>query len=176
MQHSILKKELTIVNTFRSLPPLPSTERISLQFYPEGGQLVSGIESRVAFQAINSPMNEAEFTGVLQNNLGDTILHFSPEHASMGSFRFVPEKDRSYKAAITSGNETSIMEFPEVAELGHVLSLERKDDIVTVSVHSNTEKDGLFLLVQSRNIVSHSFYKKLSNGRASLSIKMEDLC
>ena len=169
------EKELTIVNTFRRLPPLPSSESISLQFYPEGGQLVSAIETKVAFQVTNLPANQAAFRGVLQNNLGDTVLHFSPEHAGMGSFRFTPEKDMSYKAAINWGDETFITELPEVAESGHVLSLERKDDMVNVSVHANTEEDGLFLLVQSRNMVSHAVYKELSNGRASFSIKMEDL-
>ena len=72
------EKEITIVNTFKRLPlPPPTSEGISLRFFPEGGQLVSGIESRVAFQASNIPGNQAAFSGVLQNNLGDTILHFS---------------------------------------------------------------------------------------------------
>ena len=165
------EKELTIVNTFRSLPALPATESFSLEFFPEGGQLVSGLESRVAFQATN----KAAFKGVLQNNLGDTILHFGPEHAGMGSFRFVPEKNMSYSATITSGDQKSSAKLPAVAASGQVLSLEGIDDMVQVSVHSNRGGDGVFLLVQSRNMVSHSVYKKLSDGQASFSIKIEDL-
>jgi hypothetical protein len=169
------EKELTIVNTFTRLPQPPPNEILSVQFYPEGGQLVSGIESRVAFQATHLAENEAAFRGMLQNNLGDTILHFSPEHAGMGSFRFTPEKDMTYQATVTSADETYFVKLPEVADLGQVLSLERKDDMVHVSVHSNTEEDGLFLLVQSRNMVSHAVYNELSEGRASFSVKMEDL-
>jgi len=169
------EKELTIVNTFKALPELPSKEGISMQFYPEGGHLVSGIESRVAFQATNLPTSDAEFTAVLQNSQGDTIQHFKPEHAGMGSFRFIPEKDMSYQAAITYGEETTFARLPEVAEVGHVLSLEKNDDKVQVLVHSNTREDGLFLLVQSRNMVSHSVYKNLNNGRAGFSIAVEDL-
>ena len=81
----------------------------------------------------------------------------------------------TYQATITTGDETYSAKLPPVAALGQVLSLEQNDDMVNIWVHSNKVEDGLFLLVQSRNIVSHAVYKKLSNGDASFSIKVEDL-
>ncbi len=169
------EKELTIVNTFRRLPPPPSKKQISLHFYPEGGQLVSGFESKVAFQATNLPENQATFSGVLQNNLGDTVLHFSSEYAGMGSFKFIPEKDMSYQAAITVEDETYVAQLPDVLANGQVLSLEPANNLVKISASSNKGEDGLYLLVQSRNIVSHSVFMQLSSGQTSLSINLQDL-
>ena len=168
-------KEITIVNTFRQLQRKTFADSIDLQFYPEGGHLVAGIESKVAFQAINAQGKGLDFEGILMNVTGDTILSFSPEHAGFGSFNFVPELGVSYKAIVESNGKTFYMQLPLVDEFGFVLSVEGHDDMVSVSVESNTSNSGVYLLVQSRNIVSHSLHKSLNNGKTSFLISKKDL-
>jgi Large extracellular alpha-helical protein len=69
-----------------------------LKFFPEGGDLVQGIESLVAFKATDQyglPINVA---GNIFNSDGKKITSFSSIHDGMGSFLLLPATGEQYKA------------------------------------------------------------------------------
>ncbi len=96
--------------------------------FPEGGNLVAGMENRVAFKAANALGKGVAASGVLQNNRGMEILTFETTHDGMGRFSFVPESGVTYTAIVhfEQGNE---MEYtlPAIADEGYVLRADHSE-------------------------------------------------
>lgn len=110
-----------------------------VHFFPEGGNLVDGLTSRIAFRAVDRRGKSVEFEGVILNHNNDTISKFSPLKFGIGSFYFCPYKAEKYKVLIKpkGGNEFSTT-LPPIFEKGTVISIKRKDPAyLSVLLQSN---------------------------------------
>ena len=74
--------------------PIPS---YSLALFPEGGDLVQGVNSRVAFKAIDQDVRPISVSGSVINTRGKLICSFSSVHDGMGYFSILPVAGESYK-------------------------------------------------------------------------------
>jgi len=72
--------------------------KADLQFFPEGGELVTGLVSKVAFKAIGTNGLGINVKGVIVDNSNNEINKFSSTHLGMGTFYFEPQEGKSYKA------------------------------------------------------------------------------
>ncbi|MEL6348283.1 MAG: MG2 domain-containing protein, partial [Myxococcota bacterium] len=77
-------------------------DRMRLNFYPEGGDLVEGLSSRVYFSATNLLGKPADVEGIIRDGRGQTVATFRSIHDGMGRFSFTPEPGQTYAAEITS--------------------------------------------------------------------------
>ncbi|MES2453989.1 MAG: carboxypeptidase-like regulatory domain-containing protein [Bacteroidota bacterium] len=95
-----------------------------VQFFPEGGSLVNGINSRMGFKAVAANGRGIGVKGVVTDNAGIEVSNFETLHAGMGVFNFRPEAGKTYKAKVTfsDGSEKS-MDLPKALEQGYVLSV-----------------------------------------------------
>jgi alpha-2-macroglobulin-like protein len=84
----------------RSIPIV--LNNIDLQFMPEGGTLINGIRTNVAFKALNEHGKGADVKGIVFDNNGMQVTSFESYHLGMGKFSFTPEKGKTYTAKITS--------------------------------------------------------------------------
>lgn len=71
-----------------------------VQFFPEGGNAVVGITSRIAFKALNIAGKGVEVEGFILDNTKDTVAAFQSEHLGMGYFSITPEEQKTYTAYI----------------------------------------------------------------------------
>ena len=97
-----------------------------MAFYPEGGDLVAGLENRVYFVGRNPLGKPVRFSGViLASRAGDSERHGDNErpvraietiYEGMGVFSFVPRAGETYRLKITEpeGIENEA-KLPEVA-------------------------------------------------------------
>ena len=69
-----------------------------LQFFPEGGDLVQGVESRVAFKATDIHGLPYNVSGDIVDSKGKSVTKFSSMHDGMGFFILKPEAREQYKA------------------------------------------------------------------------------
>jgi hypothetical protein len=69
-----------------------------LQFFPEGGDLVAGVESMVAFKAEDQFGLPVNVKGSVQDKSGKEILTFNAEHDGMGKFLITADKGDSLTA------------------------------------------------------------------------------
>lgn len=67
-----------------------------LQFFPEGGQLVTGLQSQVGFLSVNQNGDPAPIKGAIFNSKMTLMDSIQSVHDGMGVFSFTPEKDESY--------------------------------------------------------------------------------
>lgn len=104
---------------FRSRDP-----ELNLQFFPEGGNLVNGLKSKVGFKATNVYGKGTNVLGYIIDAKKDTLLRFESEYLGMGSFEFRPENDQNYEVVAKSAEKDwTRFRFSNVQTLGYVLEI-----------------------------------------------------
>jgi hypothetical protein len=128
----------TITNNF-SLKTASKPKDV--QFFPEGGNMLSGIRTRVAFKAINSNGLGVDIKGTVVDETNKEVAQFSSQHLGMGMFIFQPESGKSYKANVTFPDGTqSTYDLPRVLDEGIYLSVNNNNpDTVVIKLASNPD-------------------------------------
>ena len=93
-------------------------------FFPEGGYLIDGIPTKVAFKALDEKGMPAKVKGVLLEN-GKDIAKLESVHDGMGFVFMLPRKGASYKAVLSDGRE---FPFAEVVSSGLSVHLRKQTD------------------------------------------------
>jgi len=105
-----------------------------VQFFPEGGGLVDGIRSKVAFKAIGPNGLGIDVKGMIVDDQNKEIAKFEQVHLGMGYFYITPAEGKSYKAKITLTNGSQdVIELPAPVTDGITLSV-NNDSIPKASV------------------------------------------
>ncbi len=133
-------------------------QKMDIRFLPEGGNLLNGVENRVAFKAINALGHPVEVEGRLLDRKGREILTFKSIHDGMGTISFTPETGNRYNAYVkTSESGESKFSLPEGIDMGIVIRADFagkdsiKVQIVTNLGHGNMpENTRYFLLAHTR--------------------------
>jgi hypothetical protein len=174
------EQPLTIVNSLKPLPvqSRDTSYRNTAGFFPEGGNLVAGINSKVAFQVTDPYGKGIAFTGTVVNQRNETVVNFQPAKFGMGQFSFTPAAGDSYTAVIKTENGQSFnKELPRIYEQGTVMQLqESPNGTITITVTSNAPaSQQVFLLAQSRQVMKVAERKGLTNGSCSFTIDKNNL-
>ena len=164
-------KILTIVNPLKSPPPSANngTPVVDVQFFPEGGNLVRGITSRVGFKIIGADGKSANLSGIIINQRNDTVAKFKPLKFGMGNFMFTPAANTNYRAIVILDNgKTVFKELPAIRDQGYVM---RATDIdankIEVLVKSNLAATGsVFLFAHTRQSAKIAESADLAYGEA----------
>jgi hypothetical protein len=139
----------------RSIPIV--LNNISLNLFPEGGDLVTGLESNVAFSAKNEFGKPSDIEGIVVTEKGSQVASFSSFHQGMGAFAFTPQPNEKYSVKITKPEGiTTSYPMPEALTRGYVMNVDNsKKGEVGVSVNT-TETEELSLLAQVRGKILYS--------------------
>jgi hypothetical protein len=96
----------------------------SISFMPEGGDMVAGLQSRVAFKMLQPDGLAAGGSGYVTDNSGEKLVEFTSGYAGMGSFYLTPQAGKTYKAVVTYANgKTQTTNLPAALGEGFVLTL-----------------------------------------------------
>jgi TonB-dependent SusC/RagA subfamily outer membrane receptor len=80
----------------------------ALTFYPEGGNIMTGINSIVGLQATNSTGEPLHVEGIIKDNRDTNVAKFTTNTNGLAKFEFEPSGYRKYRAVINwNGKETS---------------------------------------------------------------------
>jgi hypothetical protein len=141
---------------------IPATEDIpennlDLQFFPEGGDLVHGIFSKVAIKATGTDGLGKRISGKILE--GDKVIgEFKSNGLGMGAFYMKPQKGKGYKAKIDDYDKE--VTLPEIKESGLAMSVNNssKSDSVLVKILTTDHKASqtIYILAQTRGIVCYS--------------------
>ncbi|WP_298764671.1 hypothetical protein [uncultured Polaribacter sp.] len=146
---------------------------IDLQFFPEGGKLVHGLTSNIAFKALDYKNEGIPISGIIKDKNGISITEFKSNQLGMGFYQLKPDKDNSYYAEIIKDPETTYkFQLPKTREKGHVLSVKSSQDFFNVLVHSNLSKtDSLFIKTQARGITYSKTKVQCKKGSVKMAFK-----
>lgn len=171
------------VNTEESLqndsPAAAARQLADLQFFPEGGDWIAGIESTVAFKAIDHNGLGIEVRGEIQDHEGNTVTSFESVHAGMGVVSITPEAGKSYTAVLTNeSNSEQQYALPEVQASGYVLSVNEyaDQDELLVEIKTNvSEGEPLLLTVVGNDQLLHSNEILSDNAQHQINISKTEL-
>jgi hypothetical protein len=174
------EKPITIVNSLKNLNKQSAMPRnYDLQFFPEGGSLVQGIQSKVAFKIVDQSGKGVDCKGFVVNKNNDTVATFQPFKFGLGNFDFTPGVGDNYKAIVKLPDTTISRDLPAAQERGYVLRLNSTSGsqlrlIVTTNVRS---ADVVYLFVHTKQISKIAERGILINGTVEFTIdknKLED--
>ncbi len=139
----------------RSIPIV--LNKIKMALYPEGGDLVCGIESNVAFRAINEFDKPADIEGLVYDKDNKVVGSFNSFYQGMGAFTLKPEPGQNYHVQITkpAGIE-DLFELPEVINRGYVISTDNtKQGELNLHIKT-TESEELSVVAQVRGQIYYA--------------------
>jgi hypothetical protein len=173
-------KKIQIVNFQQKIVAVnPITAKtLEIQFFPEGGELIDGIRSKVAVKAINTAGLGEYVEGEIVDNDGNVAAEFKTQHLGMGVFALTPQSGKTYKAKITTSNYIGVTaQLPQTLEKGFVLSVNNsRADSIMVKITANqklfTEKVNtkFYVVGQSGGIVCYTSAGKLVHSTFSTMI------
>lgn len=147
--------------------------KIDLSFYPEGGDLVYGLPSRVAFKALNEFGKPADIEGVIIDGQGAEVGSFSSFHQGMGAFDFHPGEGHSYHAKITKPvGVTETYELPAAMPRGYVLNVDKVGAKEMQVVVRSTENEAMSLVAQVRGEVYWASEVTVTGGKMKVNIPL----
>jgi TonB-dependent SusC/RagA subfamily outer membrane receptor len=120
------KKELAIINSKN--PNNTNTQvnsEIDLQFFPEGGNLISNLKGRVAFKAIGKDGLGKKVKGKIVDSNNKFVLNFSSKDQGAGVFNLKPTLNERYKAVLSNGKSFNL---PKVKNTGYSILANNIDD------------------------------------------------
>jgi hypothetical protein len=143
-------------------------ENMDVQFMPEGGNLVTGITTKVGFKAIGEDGKGTDVTGKIINSKNQMITNMATLHKGMGSFELTPEANESYSAIIDLPNKTTkSYPLPKVNPTGTAIRITKGNDSLEVTISNTTNNNTYYLIGQSRDVICYaatiSFKKQMTN-------------
>ena len=127
-----------------------------LQFFPEGGSIIPGVISQVAFKALATDGMGANITGTLYDSADNEILTFKSQHLGMGLFHFIPSENETYHVICwnESGNHKRF-ELPASQPAAYVITARNAGTQLRIT-HSRgrvATQDKVSLLIHHRGLV-----------------------
>lgn len=162
------EKRVSIVNLQK--PPkiytIDTIEKNDIAFFPEGGNLVYGIKSKIAFKAFNNEGMGINCNISVTEN-GNTIAQSSTLHKGMGSFYITPLAGNSYNVIATFENgKTITKQLPAIFNEGYVISVKDSANSVRVKIETNISTENkTFLFVHNGGTISFASENYLQNGK-----------
>lgn len=175
-------QNISIINTVRPTPSsagkTTNTNAYDLQFFPEGGNLVSELQSKVAFRITDSSGKGINCSGTIIDQNNDTIVRFSTAKFGIGNFIFTPLKNMQYKAFVkTESGNMITQDLPKDISTGFVLNISdnTSQNSVNINVHTNTSDKQAYLVVHCRQQVLVDQLVYFANGRANIEVDKSKL-
>jgi hypothetical protein len=84
-----------------------------MDFLPEGGSIITGVRSKVAFKCINSDGLGFDVKGTIINKENKEVVSFASSHLGMGYFYLTPADGETYRAkVIYADGKQELIELP----------------------------------------------------------------
>jgi TonB-dependent SusC/RagA subfamily outer membrane receptor len=152
----------------RSIPIV--LNKIDLQLLPEGGSLVAGLTSNIAFRAINEHGKPVDVKGEVWDDAGNKLSSFESFHGGMGQFPFTPHTGKKYTVKITSPlHITQSYSFPAFTAEGMVMNFMKRDGKLFLNIAASSRQH-VTLLGQVRGGIFTSSELTLKRGTQTVEI------
>lgn len=172
------EKEITIINSLKRPVWKPVSDSLyDLQLFPEGGDLVEGITSKVAFRITDQHGKGVDCNGLLLSQDNDTVATMRTARFGIGTFTFTPQPALQYHAIVTVNNHRVVARLPDARKEGYVMRVqptERDDLEVTVTANLGTSNQLISLIVHKRQVVKAALTRSIRDGTATFNIDNED--
>lgn len=176
-QSFFFQKEIAIISPIDGNPPQQElSDSLLLDFYPEGGDLIAGIGSRLAIKASAPGRIGANIEINLLNDQDSLLTTFKTNEDGIGNIQFTPQHNQRYYATIKES--LNRFELPKAKSGGYSLRVNplHSADFVKVQVSAPWKRaHRLYAIVQTRGAVTYASQMDFSEKSAMISIPKKDL-
>ncbi|GAB3895182.1 hypothetical protein [Spirosoma agri] len=160
------EQPLTIINPFRPLDVPAAKEAASpvVQVFPEGGNLVRNLPSKVAFSVVDAAGKGITAKGWLLTAQNDTVARFNTLAFGIGSFSFTPSGTNVYRVVVTDTKGLTITKsLPTIYEQGYTMHLdEAEGNQIKLTVNTtNASASGVYLFAHTRQLIKVAEMRQL---------------
>lgn len=135
-----------------------------IQFFPEGGDLVENVRSKVAFKAVGEKGNGLRVKGEIVDNTGKVITPLESQHLGMGVVAFLPEPGHTYKANVTFSNGVKkTIALPAAKSSGIALSVTNTDPadmVLRITANPNyfsaNQNKNYYIVARSKGVICYA--------------------
>ncbi|MBL7927059.1 MAG: hypothetical protein JNK61_09135 [Bacteroidia bacterium] len=151
----------------RSVPVV--LNKISLQVFPEGGDIIAGCENVIAFKAVNEFNKPADVSGIVTDDAGVQVASFKSLHQGMGTFAFLPQAHHTYTVTVTHPAQTTVV-LPDALPQGFALHADVSNkQYINVNVEA-TQPEVVSMVAQVRGSIYYATEWTLQAGKNNLVI------
>jgi len=141
---------------------------VNLRFFPEGGSLIQGITSKIAFEVTDEAGNPIDVTGVIIDGKNQELSTFASQHEGRGVLTFLPN-DEKQEAVIDVSGKKYRFDMPAGLLQGVVMevdNLSSPDSIgITLRKSGNMSSSGMLgVAVLSGGKLQNYFYVWIEEG------------
>jgi hypothetical protein len=181
-------KNITIINPTDAAKMFSDSidyikNKLEINFFPEGGSLVDGVTSIVAFKAVNALGAGCDVLGEIYSSSGEKITTFKSTHKGMGTFSITPISGLNYYALAKNLNNNEVrIEIPKSFPEGAVMSVSPKQpNKLEVMVRTNIGTlhqildHDLLLTLSARSMVFKTVSFRMKSLNSYLILPTDDL-
>ena len=157
--------------------PKNVTDKLAIQFFPEGGTLVKGISSRVAFKAESREDGNVILEGAIYTKDGEKLTEIKTLHDGMGIFTYTPE-EKPAVAKVTYKEKEYKFNLPDALSAGYVLNVNNSSGAIVGNVLSNEntpDADIVAFISHEGRTYSYWILRMRSGGNQTFLLKTRDL-
>lgn len=155
----------------------------AIEFFAEGGEMVYGLTSKIAFKAINYLGNGIEIYGFIRDNNNKIVADFKTEHNGMGIFIFTPEENIKYSTEVYYNEKKHTKNFDcKIETYGYALNVNPfSEDSVKVSVeaklfeNNDTYYKTIYFIAQQNDSIKFKTVKVLKDLKTEFYIPLDSL-
>lgn len=154
-------------------------KKVTLKLYPEGGNLVQGLTSQVAFELTDAFGNPLEATGKIINKDKEETGSFSVVHEGRGTFNYTPDGSKQ-KAEVDYNGKKYQFDMPEALPQGFVFHIDNLsyNDSIEINIRKNkytpAEKLGMVFISRGK-LHGYSLITVIRNDIIRFKIDKNDL-
>jgi len=149
---------------------------VNLRFFPEGGNLIQDVASRVAFEATDEIGNPIEVTGVVMDGSQQELFRITTLHEGRGVFTYTPTRSTGRKdiAEVEYSGKKYRFDMPTGLPQGVVMEVDHlsHSDSLTISLRKNSDTPveilGLAVLHGGKLQNAYQIYTEVNEFRFKL--------
>ena len=179
------KKSLRIVKSGQDLKQLNDEgeesftyDRPNLRFFPEGGELVSGLYNTIGIKSTSHKGSGISLRGQIQSLDGSENINFQTYEQGLGVVSFTPDPTKDYEASVEIGEKTQVYQIPRIKQNGYVLNVVNrgKNLLVTVSCSPTLSLEGCFLVGHIRGQMFYNQnFENISSNKLVFKLPIQGL-
>jgi hypothetical protein len=173
------EKTVTVVNARRSseAPAAETPLKYTVAFFPEGGNLVENISSKIAFRITDQYGRGIGCNGVVTEDDQDTVARCSSYRFGIGSFILIPRPGHLYRPRFRLSNGTVVAsQLPPAYKEGVVMTVSAEaNDRLRVNVQSIGAGPEIYLVAHTRQSVKMTEAATLREGKAVFMVDKKSL-
>lgn len=151
-----------------------STTTDNISFYPEGGYLIEGLSSKIAFEIKGGTDN---FTGSLIDQDENIIAEVKTIERGMGMFTLIPEAGKEYTLKGEINGKTALSKLPNPLQKGYTLSITNTRRGAILSMNSNTQNglQSTYMTAHQRGVLLFDHFETRNTNTNTIKLPLNSL-